>query len=87
MLLTAGLQLYLMRDMEKLCGPVRMAAIYLGAGMAGNLASAVFIPYRAESGPAGAQFGVLACLIVEVINVWPILLQPSLAIGDLSLCE
>jgi hypothetical protein len=35
-----------MRDMEKLCGPARMAIIYLGSGMAGNLASAIFIPYR-----------------------------------------
>ena len=83
MLISTGIQLYLMRDMEKLCGPVRMAIIYLGSGMAGNLASAIFIPYRAESGPAGAQFGVLACLIVEVINVWPILLQPNVAIGKL----
>ena len=51
--------------------------------MAGNLASAIFVPFREESGPAGAQFGVLACLIVEVINVWPILLQPRLALTKL----
>ena len=60
-----------------------MAIIYLGSGMAGNLASAIFVPFRAESGPAGAQFGVLACLIVEVINVWPILLQPKVALTKL----
>ena len=83
LLITVTLQLYLMRDMEKLCGPARMAVIYLGAGVAGNLASATFAPYRAESGPAGAQFGVLATLIVEVLNVWPILLRPDIALGKL----
>jgi membrane associated rhomboid family serine protease len=77
------LQLYLMRDMEKLCGPVRMAVIYLGSGIAGNLASAIFIPYKAESGPAGAQFGLLATLIVEVLNVWPVLRSPWVALGKL----
>lgn len=81
--ITVFLQLYLMRDMEKVCGPLRMAIIYLGSGMAGNLASAIFIPYRAESGPAGAQFGVLATLIVEVLNVWPILVSPGVALGKL----
>ena len=53
-----------------------MAVIYFGSGMAGNLASAIFIPHRAEAGPAGAQFGILACLVVEVVNVWPILREP-----------
>ena len=56
--------------------PLRMAVIYFGSEMAGNLASAIFIPHRAEAGPAGAQFGILACLVVEVVNVWPILREP-----------
>ena len=34
-------------------------------------ASAIFVPYRAEVGPAGAHFGLLACCIVEVIHQWP----------------
>jgi len=51
--------------------------------MAGNLASAIFVPYKAESGPAGAQFGLLAMLIVEVLNVWPILTSPWIALGKL----
>jgi len=83
LLMTVVIQLYLMRDMEKVCGPVRIAVIYLGSGMAGNLASAIFIPYRAEAGPAGAQFGVVATLIVEVLNVWPILISPGIALGKL----
>ena len=43
----------------------------------GNLLNSGFL------GPAGAQFGILACLIVEVINVWPILLEPKKALAKL----
>ncbi len=41
-----------------------------------------FSNFRAESGPAGAQFGILASLIVEVVNVWPALKSPSIALGN-----
>lgn len=34
-------------------------------------------------GPAGAQFGLLACLIVEVLNVWPMLRHPHHALFKL----
>ena len=64
-------QFWLMRDLEKMAGAGRVAIIYLGSGMVGNLASAIFVPYRAEVGPAGAHFGLLACCIVEVIHQWP----------------
>ncbi len=36
---------------------------------------------RAESGPAGAQFGILASQVVEVLNVWPALKSPGIALG------
>lgn len=77
---TLALQWLFMRDMEKMAGPVRMAVIYLGSGVAGNMASAIFEPYRAEVGPAGSHFGLLACLIVEVIGAWPILKHPRRAL-------
>lgn len=48
LLATLILQWVLMRDLEKLAGPLRIGIIYLGSGMAGNLASAIFVPYRAE---------------------------------------
>jgi membrane associated rhomboid family serine protease len=48
LLLTLVVQLCIMRDVERLTGPLRMAVIYLGSGMGGNLASAIFVPYRAE---------------------------------------
>jgi membrane associated rhomboid family serine protease len=73
-----------MRDLEKLCGPLRMSIIYFGSGILGNIASAIFIPYRAESGPSGAHFGLLAALFIEVLNAWPLLKHPLRAMGKLS---
>ena len=48
MAISVALQYWLMRDLEKMAGAVRIAIIYLGSGMVGNLASAIFVPYRAE---------------------------------------
>lgn len=62
-----------MRDLERMCGPLRISILYIGSGIIGNLASAIFVPFRAESGPAGSQFGLLAALIIEVVNAWPML--------------
>ena len=41
-------QYFLMRDLEKLTGSLRIALIYFIGALAGNLASAIFVPYRAE---------------------------------------
>lgn len=116
-----------LRDLEKLAGWHRIAIIYLLSGVTGNLASAIFLPYRAEVrppapraprqtrvpavprpawgscpdplwakgggraasshplaqghlhpqvGPAGSQFGILACLFVELFQSWQILARP-----------
>ncbi|CAL4066401.1 unnamed protein product [Meganyctiphanes norvegica] len=83
LLITVMLQYYLMRDLEKLAGPLRIGIIYIVSGIAGNLASAIFVPYRAEVGPSGSQFGLLACLFVEVINSWQLLHSPWRALGRL----
>lgn len=45
---TIVIQYFLMRDLEKLTGSLRIALIYLGSGVAGNLGSAIFVPYRAD---------------------------------------
>ncbi|KOB77510.1 Uncharacterized protein OBRU01_03921, partial [Operophtera brumata] len=45
---TLALQWLFMRDLEKMAGPVRIAVVYLGSGVIGNMASAIFEPYRAE---------------------------------------
>ncbi|XP_050295701.1 uncharacterized protein LOC126735679, partial [Anthonomus grandis grandis] len=81
--ITILVQHFLMRDLEKLTGSLRIGIIYMGSGVAGNLASAIFVPYRADVGPAGSQFGLLACLIVEVLNAWPMLKHPNQALCKL----
>ncbi|KAK9885142.1 hypothetical protein WA026_010653 [Henosepilachna vigintioctopunctata] len=81
--LTIIIHYFLMKDLEKLTGSLRICLIYMGSGVAGNLASAIFVPYRADVGPAGSQFGLLACLIVEVLNAWPMLKHPKRALSKL----
>ncbi|XP_041062121.1 inactive rhomboid protein 1-like isoform X6 [Carcharodon carcharias] len=69
-------QMTILRDLEKLAGWLRISIIYILSGITGNLASAIFLPYRAEVGPAGSQFGILACLFVELFQSWQILARP-----------
>ena len=38
-----------------------------------------------QAGPSGAQFGILACLFVEVIQSWQMLEHPWWAIGKLAI--
>uniref|UniRef100_A0A671YPQ3 Inactive rhomboid protein n=1 Tax=Sparus aurata TaxID=8175 RepID=A0A671YPQ3_SPAAU len=69
-------QMTVLRDLEKLAGWVRISIIYIFSGITGNLASALFLPFRAEVGPAGSQFGLLACLFVELFQGWQMLEKP-----------
>lgn len=41
-------QMTVLRDLEKLAGWLRISIIYIVSGITGNLASALFLPYRAE---------------------------------------
>jgi membrane associated rhomboid family serine protease len=47
-MVTIAVQMFLMRDLEKFTGTLRIMIIYFGSGIGGNLASAVFLPYRAD---------------------------------------
>uniref|UniRef100_UPI00358DFAEA inactive rhomboid protein 1-like isoform X2 n=1 Tax=Myxine glutinosa TaxID=7769 RepID=UPI00358DFAEA len=76
-------QMTVLRDLEKLAGWLRISIIFLLSGITGNLTSAIFVPYRAEVGPAGSQFGLLACLFVELLQSWQILANPWHALGKL----
>jgi membrane associated rhomboid family serine protease len=38
----------ILRDLEKLAGWHRISIIFILSGITGNLASAIFLPYRAE---------------------------------------
>lgn len=73
-----------MRDLEKLIGWHRLAAIYLLSGIGGNLGSAIFVPYQAEVGPAGSHFGLLAGLFVDAIYSWQLIRRPWKAILQLT---
>ncbi|XP_036426040.1 inactive rhomboid protein 2-like [Colossoma macropomum] len=75
-LVSVVFQMTILRDIEKLAGWLRISIIYIFSGITGNLASALFLPYRAEVGPAGSQFGLLACLFVELFQCWQILEKP-----------
>ncbi|XP_066519947.1 inactive rhomboid protein 1 isoform X3 [Hoplias malabaricus] len=75
-LVSVCFQMTILRDLEKLAGWLRISIIYILSGITGNLASAIFLPYRAEVGPAGSQFGILACLFVELFQSWQILAHP-----------
>ncbi|XP_060939555.1 inactive rhomboid protein 2-like [Limanda limanda] len=75
-LVSVVFQMTILRDVEKLAGWVRTCIIYILSGITGNLASALFLPYRAEVGPAGSQFGLLACLFVELFQGWQMLQKP-----------
>lgn len=46
--LTFAFQHFLLADLERLLGSLRTAILYIGSGIAGNLASAIFVPYRPE---------------------------------------
>ncbi|KAJ8926529.1 hypothetical protein NQ314_021131, partial [Rhamnusium bicolor] len=48
LMISVLIQYFLMRDLEKLTGSLRIGIIYIGSGVAGNLASAIFVPYRAD---------------------------------------
>uniref|UniRef100_A0A3B5L342 Inactive rhomboid protein n=1 Tax=Xiphophorus couchianus TaxID=32473 RepID=A0A3B5L342_9TELE len=47
-LVSVFFQMSVLRDLEKLAGWLRISIIYLLSGVTGNLASAIFLPYRAE---------------------------------------
>ncbi|OQV17126.1 Inactive rhomboid protein 1 [Hypsibius exemplaris] len=85
LLITLVFQYVVMRDAEKLTGFVRMGIIYIMSGVGGNLASAIFTPYVAEVGPSGSQFGVFACVFVEIIYSWKLLDRPWMPVLRMSL--
>ncbi|CAG5114017.1 Oidioi.mRNA.OKI2018_I69.chr2.g8101.t1.cds [Oikopleura dioica] len=82
--ITLFFQMVVLRDLEKLAGWWRIALIYILSGMVGNLASAIFVPYKPDVGPSGAQYGLIACLFVEFIQSWQLLDQPWHAVLKLA---
>ena len=81
---TAAFHAYFMADVERMCGPAVLAAVYLTSGAAGNLASTLFVPYKSECGPSGAVFGVAGVMVAEVVRAWPVLRSPWRALGQMA---
>ncbi|CAG2165452.1 unnamed protein product [Oppiella nova] len=79
-LITALFQFFIMKEIEKMTGWARMAAIYLVSGITGYLASAVFLPFRPEVGPAGSLYGVMAYFFVELKYMWKFMENPYLVL-------
>lgn len=46
--ITVIFQHVFLADLERLIGPIRTAILYIGSGLAGNLTSAVLVPYEPE---------------------------------------
>lgn len=46
--ITVAFQHVFLSDLERLIGPIRTAIVYIGSGVAGNLTSAIFEPYKPE---------------------------------------
>ncbi|VDM39250.1 unnamed protein product [Toxocara canis] len=83
--ITVVVQWYYMRDLEKLIGWARMAIVYMGAGIGGSLASAIFLPYRPEVGPAGSHIGIFAAMYTDIIYNWKLIQRPWHALRELMM--
>ncbi|VDN34472.1 unnamed protein product [Gongylonema pulchrum] len=82
---TIFIQIFYMRDLEKLLGWARISLLYMVSGIGGYLASAIFVPYKPEVGPAGSHVGMFAAMYVDVAYSWNLLERPWHAIMQLSL--
>ncbi|RDD43903.1 Inactive rhomboid protein 1 [Trichoplax sp. H2] len=76
--------LIILKDFEKMAGWLRISIIYVLSGIGGNIISGILLPYHPEIGPSGSNFGIVACLFVEVFQSWQILKRPVRAIGKLA---
>ncbi|CAH8510832.1 unnamed protein product [Schistosoma turkestanicum] len=80
LLLSLGVQMIFMRDLEKMIGWHRITLVYILSGCIGSLTSGIFLPYQVETGPTGAQFALLGVALVDFIHCWHYLAHPWLAL-------
>lgn len=57
---------FLVKVLEEVFGPARSFVIFLGAGVAGAVASYLMSPIGVSAGASGAVFGVLGALFIEL---------------------
>ncbi|CAH8584569.1 unnamed protein product [Schistosoma rodhaini] len=80
LILTLGVQMIFMRDLEKMIGWHRITLVYILSGCIGSLTSGIFLPYQVETGPTGAQFALLGISLVDLIHCWQFLAHPWYAL-------
>lgn len=76
LILSVGVQMIVMRDLEKLIGCHRISLIYILSGCIGSLVSGIFLPYQVETGPTAAQFALLGVVLVDFVHCWRFLTYP-----------
>lgn len=74
--ITIAFEIFILPDLERLAGWFRIMIIFISSGIGGNIVSAFFTPYQPEVGPSGALFGLMAALVMEVVQKWRILRDP-----------
>ena len=63
-------ELLVLPHFERVAGWFRITMIFMLSGIGGNIVSAYFTPYQPEVGPSGALFGLLAAVVIEVVQKW-----------------
>ncbi|CAH8543564.1 unnamed protein product [Heterobilharzia americana] len=80
LLLSLGVQMIFIRDLEKMIGWHRIALVYILSGCIGSLTSGIFLPYQVETGPTAAQFSLLGVSLVDFVYCWKYLTYPWYAL-------
>eukprot|EP00035_Acanthoeca_spectabilis_P004527 m.104688 g.104688 ORF g.104688 m.104688 type:complete len:730 (-) comp12614_c0_seq4:1134-3323(-) len=70
------LQLGLGSQIERTTGTLRMALIYMIAGIGGYVTSAVFSPNIPSVGASGSIFGLIGVAVVDLFQSWQVVEQP-----------
>ncbi|GAB0096721.1 Inactive rhomboid protein 1 [Sergentomyia squamirostris] len=84
LIITVAFQHVFLADLERLLGPIRTAVLYICSGIAGNLTSAIFVPYKPEVGPLASLAGTISSLSVLLMLIhWKQLKKPHLALVKL----
>lgn len=69
-LVSVVFQMTILRDLEKLAGWHRISIIFILSGITGNLASAIFLPYRAEVVTWETRAKRVECTLAFGPEVW-----------------
>eukprot|EP00033_Pygsuia_biforma_P000771 GCRY01000899.1.p1 GENE.GCRY01000899.1~~GCRY01000899.1.p1 ORF type:complete len:496 (-),score=89.82 GCRY01000899.1:316-1803(-) len=70
-------------QLERDYGFLRIAPIYMMAGVAGNLASSIFLPAQVQVGASGSLYGLLGVLFSDLFQNWSILESPWGNLGSM----